>query len=83
MSQISIRDIPEKVEAYIRKRAKKEGMSLSKVVNEMLGEASGLQRPDRRYRDLSAFAGSWTKAEAAKFEETQAEFERIDEDSWK
>ncbi len=66
MSQITIRDIPEKFEAFIRKRAKREGISLGKVVNEMLEEASGLRGKDGRYRDLGAFAGSWTRAEAVR-----------------
>jgi hypothetical protein len=83
MSQITIRDIPEKLEAYIRKRASTEGVSLSKAANDMLAEASGIKDMEKRYRDLSAFAGAWSPEEAARFEKAQVVFERIDEDEWK
>ncbi len=83
MSQITIRDLPDSLEAYIRKRAKKEKRSLSKVVNEMLEDASGLRDDAKRFRDLSAFSGSWSAVEAAEFQKTQEAFERIDEDAWK
>jgi len=83
MSQITIRDIPEKIEAYIRKRASKEGVSLSKAVNDMLAESSGLKDKGKRNRDLSVFAGTWSREEAARFEKTQEAFEHIDGDEWK
>lgn len=86
MSQVTLRDLPEGVEAHLRERARLEGRSLSKVAAELLAEASGLAGSAdpacRRRRDLSRFAGSWSAEEAAAFAASAAIFEAIDEEAW-
>jgi len=81
MSQISIRDLLPAVEAHLRERARIEGRSLSQVASDLLAEASGLSRSNKK-RNLSSFAGTWSAAEAAAFEVTQGAFGEIDEELW-
>jgi hypothetical protein len=81
MSQISIRDLLPAVEAHLRERARIEGRSLSQVASDLLAEASGLSRSNKK-RNLSSFAGTWSAEEAAAFEATQDAFGEIDEELW-
>jgi len=83
MSQITIRDLAPQVEALVRQRASKEGVSMSRTISEMLAELTGLKPMDKRYRDLSALSGTWSAVEAAEFNRTQEYFGQIDEEVWK
>jgi plasmid stability protein len=46
MSQITIRDLEPQVERYIRQRAAKEGVSLSRAASRLLAKAAGLAEMD-------------------------------------
>jgi plasmid stability protein len=79
MSQVTLRDLPAPVEAYLRERARLEGRSLSKVASDILAESLGLEE---KRRNLGRFAGLWNEAEAAAFDRTTELFEVVDKDVW-
>lgn len=79
MSQVTLRDLPAPVEAYLRERARLEGRSLSKVASDLLAESLGLEG---KRRNLGRFAGLWSAEEAAAFDRTTGLFEVVDKDVW-
>ena len=83
LNQITVRAIPDELKREIESRAQADGESLNKSVIHLLKQAVGLDRPERKKRDLSAFAGTWTEAEAAEFDRSVRIFDTIDEDLWK
>ena len=83
MRQITVRGIPEDLEREIEARARAHGESLNKSVIRLLKQAVGLERPDRKKRDLSAVAGKWGSREASEFERNAGIFETIDEELWR
>ena len=85
MSQITLRNIPEPVNHKLRDLAKQTGQSINRTILEVLKKGLGLSdAPPAKKRDLSEFAGMWTKEEAAEFDRNIHEmFETIDEEMWK
>ena len=83
MRQITVRGIPEDLQREIQSRARAHGESLNKSVIRLLKQAVGLDRPEKKKRDLSALAGTWGSREATEFERNVRVFEAIDEDLWK
>ena len=83
MRQITVRGIPGDLQREIQSRARANGESLNKSVIRRLKQAVGLDRPEKKKRDLSALAGKWESGEAAEFERNVRVFEAIDEDLWK
>ena len=78
---ITLRNIPPDVARAIRRKAKRDGTSLNRTVINMLCETVGAK--PACYRDLDAFAGSWTKEQADEFDRTLAEQRKIDPEMWK
>ena len=56
MRQITVRGIPEDLQREIQSRARANGESLNKSVIRLLKQAVGLDRPEKKKRDLSALA---------------------------
>ena len=83
MRQITVRGIPEDLQRELQSRARANGESLNKSVIRLLKQAVGLDRPEKKKRDLSTLAGKWESGEAAEFERNVRVFEAIDEDLWK
>jgi len=86
MKAITIRNLPADVARVIRQKAKIEGTSLNRTVINLLRErVSAPKKPCKRtrYRDLSALAGSWTRAEAAEFNKHLSAQRKIDSELWK
>jgi hypothetical protein len=54
---------------------------LSQIASDLLAEASGLGRSNKK-RDLSRFAGTWNAEEADAFAATQKPFSQIDAELW-
>lgn len=83
MSQFTIRNLPEHVEAALRSRAREQGESLSETIGRILEREFGYSGSDaQRHRDLSSFAGVWTDEEANAVEETSREARRVDAEVW-
>jgi plasmid stability protein len=82
MPQITVRNLPESVEARLRQLASRTGSSLNQTVVRLLEEVTGITRTTGPKRDLAAFGGRWTCDEAAAFDEAVGQFERLDEEVW-
>ena len=85
MKIVTLRKIPPEVSKVIERRAKERGTSINKAVIGLLEEAAGISRKGRGstfYHDLDALAGSWTKEEAAMFEEVLRKQRRVDPELW-
>lgn len=85
MKMITLRNLPASLDRTIRQRAKKNGVSVNKVIISLLQDRLGESelRPVRRYHDLDGLAGSWSKQEAEVFEKTLAQQRAIDPEMWK
>ena len=85
MKAVTLRNLPASLDRTIRQRAKRKGVSVNKAVISLLQDHLGESeaRPVRRYHDLDALAGSWSKREAEAFEKTLARQRAIDPEEWK
>jgi len=82
---ITVRNVPPDLARVIHQKAKVEGTSLNRTVINLLRESvssSKSQAKRTRYRDLDALAGSWTKAQAAAFNEDLAAQRKLDPELW-
>ncbi len=83
MRQITVRAIPKDLEREIEAQARAHGESLNKSVIRLLKQAVGLDRPQKKKRDLSSVAGKWGTREATEFDRNVRVFDAIDEDLWR
>lgn len=87
MTQLTIRNFPEALEARIRELASERGWSLNKAVIFLLKKGAGLEETSqaRVVGDrLKEFEGSWTEQEARGFERrTREVLETIEPELWK
>lgn len=86
MKNLSIRGVDEQLERALKERAKRENMSMNKLVIRIL--QNNLVKDEvsvtlKTYDDLDHLAGTWSEAEAREFEEHITPFEQIDEAMWK
>ena len=72
----TIRNVPELLDAVLRRAAREQGKSLNEVRIEALARGVGLGERRSRQRDLGEIAGSWRKDPA--FERALAAQDRID-----
>ncbi len=82
MSQITLRQLPVNVERRIRKIAEENHISINKTIINLLQKALGLKPNETRQRDLSDIAGVWSDKDVRDFEETQKQFNIIDDEIW-
>lgn len=85
MNQLTLRQIPESVEKKLRMTAAETGQSINKTIITLLEKALGIGKKQYRQkkRDLSRFAGLWTKTEAEEFEKNSLVFEQVDPEVWR
>lgn len=79
--QYTIRNIPDYLDAALRRAAREEGKSLNEVSIEALARGAGLGERRCRQRDLHDIAGSWR--EDAAFDSAIAAQDTVDEALWK
>lgn len=79
--QYTIRAVPPAVDRALRRRAKAEGKSLNAVAIEALERGLELDAIPHQHTDLDSLAGTWQEDKA--FDRAVADFERVDEESWK
>lgn len=63
--QYTVRNVPEAVDALLRRRARQERKSLNEVALEAMQRGLGLSESALKHRDLSDIAGSWKADRAA------------------
>jgi len=78
--QMTLRQIPERVNRRLREVARKEEKSLNRVALEALEKGLGIAEEPLEYHDLDELAGTWI--EDAEFDKTVAEMDRVDAGFW-
>lgn len=79
--QYTIRNIPDPLDAALRRSAREKGKSLNEVALDALVRGAGLGESRIRQRDLGDIAGSWRNDPA--FDQARAAQDTIDEDLWR
>jgi len=79
--QYTIRNIPDSLDAALRRVARERGKSLNEVAIEALARGAGITWERRRQRDLGDIAGTWRKDAA--FDSALAAQDTIDEEMWR
>lgn len=79
--QYTLRNIPDPVDAALRRSAREQGKSLNEVAVEALARGAGLTGTRSRQRDLGDIAGSWRKDPA--FDRALATQDTIDAELWR
>jgi hypothetical protein len=83
IAQMTLRQVPDKVEQGLRSRARQAGRSLNRTTIQLLEEALGIGDAVVKRRDLSHLAGQWDAQECRRFERNMGVFERIDAEVWR
>lgn len=79
--QYTLRNIPNSLDATLRRRAREQGKSLNKVAVEALACGAGVSGERSRQRDLRDVAGTWRSDRA--FDRARAAQDTIDRELWK
>ena len=86
MNPITVRNLPPAVAKAVRAKARREHLSLNRAVVELLTEAvapAGPASAPASHHDLDRFFGSWTRAEAGRFDRALKGQRTIDPEMWK
>jgi hypothetical protein len=86
MANLSVRGVAEKSLQRIKQTAKRRGVSVNRLVTDMLNSEAGLApaaKPVTKHHDLDKLAGTWNAAEARAFEQATASFSKIDQGLWR
>jgi plasmid stability protein len=78
--QYTVRNIPDYLDAALRRAARQQGKSLNETALQALVRGAGLSGPMRRKRDLADLRGSWREDPA--FDKALAAQDTIDESMW-
>jgi len=82
MYQITLRQIPKRVETLIRSISEKQNKSINKTIIILLEKALGLKDNSNKKRDLSKLSGTWGNTEFNEFEKNTKIFNKIDKEIW-
>jgi hypothetical protein len=85
MKTITIRGIEPGLDRVIKSQAKQNNLSVNQWILQALKKVTGMGKESlfKKYHDLDALAGGWSKEEAKAFQKNTQIFEKIDEDVWK
>lgn len=83
--QITLRSIGAALRAALDREAVRRGTSLNRTILALLSERLGLAADANpvEYEDLDELAGTWTKAEASRFEEALQAQRQVDARLWR
>ncbi len=79
--QYTLRKVPERMDAVLRRKARESGQSLNSVILDMLMHETNLQGEMKQFNDLDFIAGSWK--EDADFDAALQSFNTVDESLWR
>ena len=82
MGAITLRKLPPKVSAAVRKRAEQGKTSLNKAVIGMLEESTAVGSARIVNDDLDALCGVWSRAEGKAFDRALVEQRTLDPGVW-
>jgi hypothetical protein len=85
MKTITIRGIEPGLDRVIKSRAKQNNLSVNQWILQALKKVTGMGKElvFKKYHDLDALAGGWSKDEAKAFQKNTQIFEKIDKDVWR
>ncbi len=83
MKHLTIRNVPPPLALALEKEKKRRGVSLNRIVIDLLSHALGVGRGGMRRNGLKSLAGSWSAEEQARFDAAVAPLEAVDEDLWR
>jgi hypothetical protein len=78
--QYTLRNIPDYVDAALRRTAQEQRKSLNEVAIQALVQGAGLSENPRPRRNLADIAGSWREDPA--FDAALAAQQKVDEELW-
>jgi hypothetical protein len=84
MKSITIHKLDEALARVLEERARREGVSINRLVKRLLRSALGLEKepePDHRMEFLDLF-GTWSDSETAEFNRRLEELETIEPQDW-
>jgi hypothetical protein len=79
--QYTVRGVPKRVDAALRKKATQEGVSLNAAALEALARGLGLADEPIVHRDLDDIAGTWVDDPA--FDAAIRAMDTVDPDLWR
>ncbi|MBN2441799.1 MAG: hypothetical protein JXJ04_10645 [Spirochaetales bacterium] len=82
MHALNIRNIEDPVYNFLKKESKEKGMSINKLILNILDKVSAHKGEDE-YHDLDDFFGTWSDEECNAILEVSGELRAIDEELWK
>jgi hypothetical protein len=82
VKQITLRDIPENIEAAIRKEAEEKRLSINKTVVGLLKKATEEPGKELLHHDLDDLFGAWTAEDEQVVAESMHAQRVIDEGLW-
>lgn len=85
MKPITVRNLPKELARLVRHRAARDRTSLNRALISVLEESLGASRrsSDVLHHDLDDLAGSWTAADARRFERELAAQRAVDPELWR
>ena len=87
MKQITLRSIPDEIEAMVKREAKAKGLSLNKAFITLMERAGGIKAKDKKkktlYHDLDNLSGVWSKSDTAEFDNNLRLQRKVDEELWR
>ena len=84
MTQLTVRDVDEHLGNELKREAEARGLSVNKLVLQLLRESVGLSPQSRPAvnTDLDYLAGTWSDEDVADFEHRLAEQRALDAELW-
>jgi hypothetical protein len=86
VSAITVRNLPPELARLIRQKARREKVSLNRVVIGLLEEATGLAKSTKAevlHHDLDHLAGVWSQEEYEEIMEAVREQRQVEPEMWK
>lgn len=83
--QLTIRGLGPHLRAALEREAARRGRSLNRTALALLAEALGIASAPRppEHDDLDELAGTWSKAEAERFDEASRDQRPVDAELWR
>jgi len=84
MKSITIHGLDDQLDLAIRKRAKKQGISLNKIIKDLLAQSLNVKmKRDANHRaEFMDLFGVWNQSEKKKFETQTGDLAKIDPNDW-
>lgn len=85
MKSITLHKIDGPLAKLIKSKARANGLSINKTVQQILEESLGVKpKPDGAFRnDFKEFCGIWSDIDLAEFNERAGDLNKIDPEDWR